>query len=90
MGLICDNPRSAPVEKPLLGKNTDGKDTEGDSFHLRSVTCLLKLLSDCTRPDMPMEAHKVANVCTNPKACHNVVVKGIGKHFLGTSDEGLI
>ena len=32
VGLIDSNPRSIPVVKPLLGKNTDGKDREGDSF----------------------------------------------------------
>ena len=40
LGLIEAISRSVPVVKPLLRKNTDGKDRDGDSFHYRPATCL--------------------------------------------------
>ena len=48
MEIIDANPRSVPDTKPLLGKNSDGKDIEGDEFHFRSATGLLQYLdSEC-------------------------------------------
>ena len=36
-----------------------------------------------------MDIHQVATFFTNPKSCHNEVVKRIDEQLLGTRDEGL-
>ena len=41
LGLIETDPKSVPIVKPFLGKNTDRKDRDGDSFYCRSETGLL-------------------------------------------------
>ena len=83
------NPRSVPVAKLLLGKNTDGKDRDGDSFQYRSATCLLQCLDECTRTDTSTTVHQAAMFSKNAKSCHDAAVKRIGKFLLSTSDEGL-
>ena len=54
--LINVNPISVPVAKQLLGKNAEGKDIDGHSFHHRSATGLLQCLTGCTMPDTSMTA----------------------------------
>ena len=36
-----------------------------------------------------MTVQQAAKFYTNPKACHDAALKRIGKHLLGTIDEGL-
>ena len=90
LGLIDANPRYVLVLNPLLGKNAEGKDREGDSFHHRSKIGLLKFLAGCTRPNISMDDNQVDVFSTNPKTCHDSVVKRIVKHLLGTRNEGLM
>ena len=69
------NPKSTPVVKPLLNKNSDGKGRNEDSFHYRSAIGALSYLAGCTRPDISMAVHQAAKFSTDPKACHDTDVK---------------
>ena len=89
LGIIDAKPKSVPVAKPLLGKKSEEKDVDGDSFHHRSAIDVLRCLAGCVRPDTLMAVYQAAKFSTNTKACHNAAVKRIGKHLLGTSNEGL-
>lgn len=90
MKLRDANPKATPVVKPLLNKNTDGKDRDENSFHYRSAIGSLSYLAGCTRPDISMAVHQAAKFSNNPKACHDTAVKRIGKYLLGTEDKGLM
>ena len=46
-------------------------------------------LAGCTRSDVSMVVHQAATFSNDQKACHDVAVKRIRKHPLGTSEEGL-
>ena len=52
LGLNDTNLKGTPVVKPLLSKNTEGKDRSEDSFHYRSVVGSLSYLAGYTRPDI--------------------------------------
>lgn len=64
------SPKSTLASKPLLIKNTEGKNKKSDGFHHRSAIGSLQCLARCTRPDASMGVYKVAKFSTNPKACH--------------------
>lgn len=89
-GLTDSNPRSIPVAKPLIGKNADGKDKEGDSFHHRLDVGTFQCLDGFKRPDTSMANHQVDKFYTNPKSFHDAETKIIGDHLLSTRDEGLM
>ena len=90
MGIDNANPKSTPVVKLLLNKNTNGKDRKNNSFYCRSAIGSLLCLGGCTRPDVSMAVHQVAKFLNNPKASHNAEVKRIGKCSLSTEDKGLM
>jgi len=90
LGVKDANPKATPVVKPLLSKNSDGKDRDSTSFHYRSAIGSLSYLAGCTRPDISMAVHQAAKFSNHPKACHDTAVKRIGKYLLCTADKGLM
>lgn len=90
LNLTEANPKGTPVVKPLLNKNTDGKERNEDSFHYRSIIGSLSYVAGCTRPDISMAVHQAAKFSNCPKASHGTAVKRIGKYLLGSMDKGLI
>ena len=90
LGLKDSNPKAIPVVKPLLSKNTNGKDRNNNSFHYRLVIGSLLYLAGFTRPDISIVVHSVAKFSNIPKAYYNTAVKRISKYLLGTKDKGLI
>jgi len=90
LGISDANLKATPVVKPLLNKNTNGKERKDDSFHYRSAIGSLSYLAGCTRSDISMAVHQVAKFSNDPKASHDIAVKRIGKYLLGTYDKGLI
>ena len=78
LALTDSNPRSAPVAKPSLGENIEGKHREEDSFHCRPEMGLFQCLAGCTMSDALMAAHQEAKLSTNPKAYNCTAVNRIG------------
>ena len=84
------NPKATLVVKLLLNKNSNGKDRNKDGFYYRLAIGSLPYLAGYTRPDISMAVHQVAKFLNNPKACHDIAIKRIGKYILGTLNKSLI
>ena len=88
LGLEDNNPKATPVIKPLLSKNTDGKDRSEDDFNCRSEIGSLMHLAGCTRPDTSIAVHQAAKFSNNPPeqecACNPIEV-GLSKMAVVTT-----
>jgi hypothetical protein len=58
------------------------------SYH--SVIGKLNYLEKSTRPDIAYAVHQCARFASNPRACHGVAVKHIGRYLMKTKEMGMI
>ena len=51
---------------------------------------MLHCLKFSTRLNIAIAVHQCARFCEDPKRSHELAVRQIGKHLLGTKDKGVI
>jgi len=90
LGLRNSNPKATLVVKPLLNKNSNGKDRNDNSFHYRLAVGSLSYLVGCTRSNISIAVHQATKFSNVSKAYHDTAVKRINKYLLGTEDKGLV
>ena len=66
------------------------RDPRKNQWNYRQVIGMLNYLSSTTRSDISMATHQCARFCEDPKALHELGVRHLGKHFLGTKGRGII
>ena len=83
------NPKSVPVVKLLLHRDTDGPDQKFN-WNCRQLVGMLIYLMNSSRPELAMAVNQAARFSNDPKLSHERAIHRICKYLLGTRDKGII
>jgi hypothetical protein len=61
-----------------------------EEWSYQSVIGKLNYLEKSTRPDIAYAVHQCARFASNPKACHGIAIKHIGRYLLKTKDKVMV
>jgi hypothetical protein len=89
LGLDESSPKPTPAVAPPLGKALDDSPCSGNLSY-SSIIGMMLYLSSNTRPDIAFAVNQCARFSSNPKQCHELALKRIGRYLMGSSDKGLI
>jgi hypothetical protein len=77
------------LSSTILQPMVDSEDFDED-WNYRSLIGKLNYLEKSTRPDIAYAVHQCARFASNPKKCHGVAIKHIGRYLLYTKNKGII
>ena len=83
LGLEECSPRSIPVERKCLTKDSNGSERQ-ERWNYRSVIGMMLYLSSNSRPDITFAVNQVARFSVDPKRSHEIAVKRIARYLKGT------